>query len=378
MYYLTMPNFNQKQLTRRQRKHSRRSHKKKPSLQWHRVTHTKPQQTSVRCVLWNCQSVYPTHYHQWNDPDADISQSLKHNEKRYREHVRILRPYIARLLPNSMDPSSAPLLDAICLQEVDPPLVKLIVELLHKEFRYVCVHPKELIECPYYQMKDASYHLLTLVHSSRVRTIPQYTYKTFQRFCISSLDTCTLINCHIPWVETRSSSTSQERSRFLQKKHLSNIGLMMAMRRSIEAHIRAETLTQYRPLFICGDLNVSSTDNMKVYKRTFGHVKVCTALDGKDHRTLSNASTQASTQIVPVGESYNLQPQHIQRLKTFRSLTKPPDDTIICAENWQVYATYQSLKNMKLPVDTNGYLQPESNRWPSDHALAEVRLDFRG
>ena len=346
MYYLTtMPNFNQKQLTRRQRKHSRRSHKKKPSLQWHRATQTQPLQTSVRCVLWNCQSVYPTHYHQWNDPDADISQSLKHNEKRYREHVRILRPHIARLVPNS-DTSSEPLLDAICLQEVDPPLVTLIVELLRKEFRDVCVHPKELIECPYYQMKNASYHLLTLVHSSRVRTIPQYTYKTFQRFCISSLDTCTVINCHIPWVETRSSSTSQERSRFLQKKHLSNIGLMMAMRRSIEAHIRAETLTQYRPLFICGDLNVSSTDNMKVYKRTFGHVKVCTALDSKDHRTLSNASTQAST--------------------------------VICAENWQVYATYQSLKTMKLPVDTNGYLQPESNRWPSDHALAEVRLDFRG
>lgn len=362
-----MSPYTSKQLHSRKpqtRKHSRRSRKKKPSLYWHRVTQTQPLQTTVRCVLWNCQSVYPTHYHQWNDPDADISQSLKHNEKRYREHVRILRPYIARLVPHS-DSSSSPQLDAICLQEVDPPLVTLIVELLRKEFRDVCVHPKELIECPYYQVKNASYHLLTLVHSSRVQTTPQYTYKTFQRFCISSLDTCSVINGHIPWVETRSSSTSAQRSRFLHKKHLSNIGLMMAMRRSIEAHIRAETLTQqYRPLFICGDLNVSSTDNMKVYKRTFGHVKVGSAL------------TQASTQIVPVGESYNLQPQHVQRLKTFRSLSKAPDDTVICDAKWKVRTNYQSLKKMKLPVDINGYLEPEANRWPSDHALTEVCLDF--
>ena len=53
---------------------------------------------TVRLALWNCQSVFPTHYGEWDRPTPALKQSVAHNEGRYAHHIRRLRPFLARLL----------------------------------------------------------------------------------------------------------------------------------------------------------------------------------------------------------------------------------------------------------------------------------------
>ena len=303
---------------------------------------------TTRVVTWNCQSVFPTHFGQWEAPDVDLTTSLAHNAKRYAHHVVHLRPYLARLAA-----PDATALDALCLQEVDTALVAQLLAVVRADYPTLCVHPPELETEPYHRSGDHAYHLLTLVKASRTRSLRR-PYAAFQRFATTPLDTCVVLNAHITWVDTVTPETSPSRAAYLRTKHQKNLKIVGAMRATVESYARNRRAA--RPVFVCGDLNVSSPDNRGVYRDVFR----------TDHRF---------TQLHPVGESYNLKPENIQGVKTFQTLAKPPDDAVLCDGRWRVEATCATLRTKKLPVDVHGYVDPDvKGRWPSDHALTEVVL----
>lgn len=325
------------------------------TVQW-KKTRSYPPPSSLnpfRIVIWNCQSVYPTHYGQWDSPNKHLERSLKNNMKRYAHHINILKPYLTRLSSTKASLQ----LDAICLQEVDVSLVQQVDTLISSYFPTLCVFPPELITEPYHRSGKHAYHMLTIVRTSRICHNSSHIkpYKAFQRFVKTSLDTCVIVNAHVPWVDDITKGMCRSQLHNLRKKQM-NIGhLINAMRATIESH-SSRNDTGVRPIFICGDLNVSSKYNMSVYERVFN-------------------IHHPSTQLIPVGESYNVSPDKIKGLKYFKRLRKPPDDAVLCDGHWNVQALYESLAMKKLPVNTHGYKDPdEPGIWPSDHALTEVIL----
>lgn len=312
---------------------------------------------TYRLTLWNCQSVFPTHYKEWDTPTPALKRSLAYNAGRYAHHIRLLQPFLTRL--DATDDGKR--LDALCLQEVDAELVTQLMTNLTNAHPNVVVHPPELVDQPYHQRGDQAYHLLTLVHKARARS---YRWPTgrFQRFATTPLDTCVVVNTHISWVDTITAETTPQRAANLRDKQRKNTGIVKAMRRTVEAFARRRPsrLSPPRPIFVCGDLNVSSPQNLDVYERVF-------------------RTSHRFTQLCPVGASYNLNPEHIEGVTTFQTLSKPPDDAVLCDGRWRIEETYEPLNRKKLPVDVHGYVDPDvKGRWPSDHALTEVVLRWGG
>ena len=341
----------------RRPRHPQRATRGRPWVQWKTEAYA-PAITAhpARVALWNCQSLFPTHYGQWDTPDAALARSQAHNAQRYKHHVALLRPYLERLATE--DAAANDRLDAICLQEVDTPLVRLLVAALKADYPAVGVHPPELATTPYHKTGEHAYHLLTLARTSRVRPGARATpYAAYQRFVTTPLDTCVVVNAHISWVDTVTDETPPDRAKYLAHKQQRNTTIVQAMRRTVETYARHRPA---RPVFVCGDLNVSSPQNLDVYARVF-HTA---------HRF---------TKLHPVGESYNLKPENIEGVKTFQTLAKPPDDAVLCDGRWQVAATCATLRTKKLPVDVHGYVDPDvKGRWPSDHALTEVLFEWSG
>ena len=351
------------------RRHTKRTHRRvstrrrktrsvSPPVAWTVGRRDPRAPDTVRLALWNCQSVFPTHYGEWDRPTPALKQSVAHNEGRYAHHVRWLRPFLARLLATD---DAADRLDAVCLQEVDTALVRRLQATLKDAYPDVVVHPPELADQPYHQRGDQAYHLLTLVHKARARPY-RWPKGRFQRFATTPLDTCVVLNAHVSWVDTITAETTPERAANLRDKQRKNTTIVEAMRRTVEgfARRRSSRSSPARPVVVCGDLNVSSPQNLAVYERVF-------------------RTAHRFTQLCPVGASYNLKPENIEGVTTFQTLGKPPDDAVLCDGRWHIEASFEPLDRKTLPVDAHGYVDPDvPGRWPSDHALVEVVLRWEG
>ena len=321
----------------------------------------------VRIVTWNCMSVFPQHFDDWNNPDVNLDVSLSNNVLRYSKHVKQLQPYFIRL-NQAYSVSSNPL-DAICLQEVDVPLVQMLVKVIQKKYPNIRVNPPKLVLVPYVKRTIASftlgYHFLTFVHKDRITSIST-DFRPYGRFAITPLDTFTLINAHISWVRPIIPDMNSQEHHTQLDRHNKNIKIVQAMRHQCE---RYAYMRKGIPVIICGDLNVSSSGNRKIYTDVFNMSK----WNNSDQQAFSR-----SLQLQAIGESYNVKPENIKGLTTFRKLGKDPDDGILCDRRWALKTICTSIRNNKLPVDTEGFLsQNGDDIAPSDHAQTEVIFSWK-
>lgn len=306
----------------------------------------------VRIVTWNCLSVYPQHYDDWKrDPTPALATSLKRNAQRYAHHVRALSPHFERLEHGT--------LDAVCLQEVDAALVALLVKRARKQYPALCLHPQELADTPYVKYGDHAYHLLTFVH--RKRRVRGPIYNRLSRFAVSPLDTVVVVNAHIPWVPPPTPDVLANPSDRYVVRHAKNQKVLNALQHCYKR-------SKQQQCVVCGDLNLSSADNQQVFADAFH-------LGPWDETTGMGMAKNPRIQVHAMGESYNIKPEHVQDLKTFRALAKAPDDGVLCDARMKVTVTFDSLHTKRLPVDANGFVALTAKHSPSDHALVEVVVE---
>jgi hypothetical protein len=352
------------------RKRSDSNRKSQKQQKNNRKKNNKPKhKIPFRFLTWNVLSALPQHYDllKAQPPKTDIRPSLRHNDTRYEHILEHLAPAIEDLRNGT--------LHAIALQEVDSPLLARIREQITSD--EARTRPDETISVqfairPYIGGKhfrkmvdpkgndplhDFSYWLVTLVRLSDLRKDCHTTRPPSGRFLTTYLNHCNVTNVHLPWVSEKYANYEEKKQKSVRT--FSNISRLFG-ERSREYHTRC---LSNRPTFVIGDLNASSPLNTTLFDTFFPTSK------NKYNRAV-------------FGESYKIDPDHVQARKTFDGIpTHGQDDGVICEHYWTIEEIQtEAIGQKRLPVNNKGLFHNQDRprqAWPSDHALVRFTIRSR-